>query len=186
MTFDPENLRLTPSWSTGLCVKQRLTKIPVKRPDKKEFFRIRPGMEWSLDVLLFIDSDDSRFLIDPEFQDELWQQGLARPVRLYLGIGYTSQVLFITEVALPDFEGKTHSANQSRMEHYQTAMERWIRISYNQALAAYDLYVPQGNLPEPEWPEEPKTMGDAVKLAFKDNYIGDTNHPVLNKLRGRS
>ncbi|MDO9540409.1 MAG: hypothetical protein Q7J09_10475 [Methanocalculus sp.] len=186
MSFDPDALRLAPSWSSGITVKRVLTTIPVKKPDKKEFFRIRPGDDWVFDALVYVDSDDSRYLIAPVYQGELFQQGLARPVRLFTGIGYTSGVLFLTDVALPDIEGKIHSANQSRMQHYETAKTRWIRISYNQGLGAYDLWLAEGTLADPEWPEEPANMAEALKLAFKDHYIDNENHPVLNKLRGRA
>jgi hypothetical protein len=51
------------------------------------------------------------------------------------------------------------------------------------AAGQYVPYIAAANLPEPEWPDD-LTMGDYLRLAFKDRFVKDTDHIVLRKLRG--
>ena len=39
-----------------------------------------------------------------------------------------------------------------------------------------------GQLPDPEWPDLP--FKELLRIAFKDRFISDLNHPVLHRLRG--
>jgi hypothetical protein len=50
------------------------------------------------------------------------------------------------------------------------------------ALGGYDVWEATGQLPEPEWPQTP--FPDLLRVAFRDRYIADANHPVLRRLRG--
>jgi hypothetical protein len=50
------------------------------------------------------------------------------------------------------------------------------------SLGAYELYTATGSLPDPEWPETP--FPELLKIAFKDRFITDRNHPILRRLRG--
>jgi len=43
-------------------------------------------------------------------------------------------------------------------------------------------YESSPGLPEPQWPEV--TFQDLVKIAFKDHFIRDLDHPVVRRLRG--
>jgi len=52
----------------------------------------------------------------------------------------------------------------------------------NMSTGAYDIDEAHGKLGEPEWPE--LSMGELLKIAFKDRYIDSYDHPVLKRLRG--
>jgi hypothetical protein len=39
-----------------------------------------------------------------------------------------------------------------------------------------------GDLPDPEWPNTP--FRELLRVAFKDRFIDNLDHPVLRKLRG--
>lgn len=186
MAFSIDDCRLPPSWETGITVKKQITHIPVRRPDAPQWFRVRPGDEWVFDCFLYKDDDSEPYLILPQFQQELLQQGLARPVRIYTLMLNGSNTLILSDVGLPDSEGKHNTWHKSRMEHYEVAKERWIRITANRSLSSYELWLPSGNLAEPEWPDQPETMQKALELAFKDRIIDADDHPVLNRLRGRA
>lgn len=183
-----EDCRIDPSWVSGISVKKQLTHIPIRRPKPSQWFRVRPGEEWTFDAFLYRPEDDSEqpLLVMQRYQPELLQQNLCQPVRFYMLMIYGSNTLILSEVGLPDGEGKHNSWHESRMQHYEKAKERWIKISANRSLGSYELWLPEGNLAEPEWPDEPASMIKALELAFKDHVIDADDHPVLNRLRGRS
>ena len=58
--FAPENLRLDQNFLETGGVKKLLTTIPVRKPNKQTFFRVRPGSKWR-DIFPIIDlKDDGR------------------------------------------------------------------------------------------------------------------------------
>ena len=68
------------------------------------------------------------------------------------------------------------------MEAAERAMTKWIRVAANMHLGAYELFEAQDKLPAPEFPQE--SFHDLLRIAFKDRFIEDANHPVLKALRG--
>jgi len=93
-------------------------------------------------------------------------------------------VFFLSDVTLPDTDGKHNSYNRSRMEHYERAKTDWVKIAANKDLGAYDIFIPKATLPEPEWPEKPASITDALEITFKDRYVDTEDHPVLKRIRG--
>jgi hypothetical protein len=59
--FDPARLRLSQDFTAGQAVKKILTKVPVRKPDRHWFIRVRPGEEWRLSTPL-IDLKEDREL----------------------------------------------------------------------------------------------------------------------------
>jgi hypothetical protein len=103
------------------------------------------------------------------------------PKVLYLAIN-RQKVVFLWPTRLPDEEGKLDDWNRSALEAAEIAKDRWIRVVANRSLGAYEVFEATGDLPDPEWPE--LTFGEILKIAFKDRYIDDLNHPALRRLRG--
>jgi len=130
------------------------------------------------------DGEEEKYLVAPQHYPELIQLGLLKKVRFYAGIVHGTGVFFLSDVALPDAEGKHNSYNRSRMEHYEKAKACWIKIAANKDLGAYEIFVPIANLPEPEWPEKPGCITDALQIAFKDRFVEEENHPILKRIRG--
>jgi hypothetical protein len=62
------------------------------------------------------------------------------------------------------------------------AKTKWMRLVANMSMGAYDLYEASDLLPEPEWPDLP--FSEILRIAFKDKYIDEMDHPVLKRLRG--
>jgi hypothetical protein len=62
------------------------------------------------------------------------------------------------------------------------ATKTWVRVAANMALGAYDVFEATGQLGDPEWPAA--RFAELLRVAFKDRYIKDSNHPVLRRLRG--
>ena len=61
-------------------------------------------------------------------------------------------------------------------------MERWIRVTANMHLGAYEITEATAKMPDPEWPAY--TFHDLLKIGFRDRIISSLDHPVLKRLRG--
>jgi hypothetical protein len=85
-------------------------------------------------------------------------------------------------VKLPEPGGRISGWHSSGVEGAEKAMAQWIRVVPNMNLGAYEFFVAQSPLSEPEWPE--LSLRDLIKIAFKDRIISGPDHPVMQKLRG--
>ena len=77
---------------------------------------------------------------------------------------------------------KHNEWHRSAAEAAELAMHRWVRLSANMALGAYEIFEAIGNLPEPIWPELP--FSEILRIAFRDRMIESLDHPVVQRLRG--
>ena len=61
-------------------------------------------------------------------------------------------------------------------------MTRWVRLTANMSLGAYEIFEAAGNIPQPVWPE--LSFPELLKIAFRDRLIDRLDHPVVLHLRG--
>lgn len=167
-----------------------LKTIRTQKPNNTDFFRIRPGEEWMMDLPLFAPKgkkggNNKKYLVMPEFHPELEERNSLQNVRFYFGIIWGSNILFLSDVGIKcNEEGVMNSFNKSRHELYALAMEKWISISANDALKAYTASEAKSKIPDPVYPNKPTNIGEAIQIAFKDNVIDREDHPILKRLRG--
>jgi hypothetical protein len=181
--IDFDALRLPPSGQ--LLAKRDLSIVPVRRPKKTEWFRVRPGDEWRIDLPLYAAEGEEPYLIAPEYQGFLNEQGLVQRARIYTLIVHGTGIMFLSPITLPDADGKQNSYNRSRIECYLKAETKWVKIAANKALGGYDCSSPESALSEPEWPTPPHTLKEMLSIAFKGRYINDADHPIIKHLKGR-
>jgi hypothetical protein len=91
-------------------------------------------------------------------------------------------VVFLWPVRLPDPEGKQMEWWRSMREAAELAMKQWVRVKANMSLGAYEMFLAESTMSEPEWPNV--TFQDLIKLAFRDRLITVLDHPVIKRLRG--
>ena len=91
-------------------------------------------------------------------------------------------VVFLWPVRLPDPDGRQMEWHRSAREAAELAMKQWVRIKANRSLGAYEIFVAEGAMSEPVWPEA--TYQDLIRLAFRDRLISTLDHPVIKRLRG--
>lgn len=178
--FDPKRLRLSQRFASGADVKRALVTVPVRRPNGQEFFRVHPDETWRLDTALIeIKADREVYLVDPE----IWPlfPNECKPRTIYTTMDRRHAVT-LWAVRLPDENGRLDDWNRSAHEAAQLAMERWVRMSANMGLGAYDIDVALGEFAEPKWPDV--GFSDLLKIAFKGKMIESLDHPVLRRLRG--
>jgi hypothetical protein len=187
MVFDFNKLKLPSTFEQGITTKKLVTTIPVRKPKSGlEFFRIRPELDWTFPAYLLDlkEGEEEKYMVIPELLEEVFSTGKLKPVKIYTGITFTGQVFFLSDIPLPDPDGKDNEYNRSRRLAYDLATTKWVKIQANMSLGAYDVIEAKSQLPEPVWPEEPTSMINALEIAFKDKLIDSYDHPVLKRLRG--
>lgn len=178
--FDPARLRFSQQFQAGTGVKKRLTLVQVRKPNKQDFVRVHPAPEFRLETaVLEFKEEGETYLVDPG----LWQDlpGELVPKILYLSVT-RQNVIRLWPIRLPDDEGKLDDWNQSALAAAEIAKTRWVRVSANRALGAYETFEAMGDLPDPEWPDI--SFQNILEIAFKGKYIEDWDHPALRRLRG--
>ncbi len=70
------------------------------------------------------------------------------------------------------------------MDAADEARERWVRVTANMSLGAYEVSVANGLASEPSWPE--LSFQEIIKTAFRDKMISEWSHPDLLRLRGEA
>jgi hypothetical protein len=178
--FDLENLRLSQNFGELVGVKKLLTTVPVRKPGRQDFFRVRPGEDWRLEtVILELKEERETYLVDQNLWGNL--PGELIPKVLYTVINRQA-VLSLWPIRLPGEDGRHDAWNRSALEAAEMAQKNWIRVAANMSLGAYDVYESKAGIPEPEWPEI--TFQEILRLAFKDRFIRSLDHPVVRRLQG--
>jgi hypothetical protein len=178
--FDPVNLRLTPDYIESAGVKKRLTSVPVKKPHRQDFIRVRPEPEFR-DTFAMVQLNDDRefYIVVPALADEL--TGEFTMWTLYTTINKQG-TLFLWPVRLPGTDGKSNEWWRTAHEAAALATKQWVRVSANQNLGAYEIRVAAGMMSDPQWPE--RNFGDLLRTAFQTRLIDRSDHAVIRQLRG--
>jgi hypothetical protein len=180
--FDPANLRLDPEYLKTGGVRKLLTTVPVRKPNKQDFIRVHPNPDYRLCGVAIIELPEDRetYLVLPSYAQQLDLQSFSR-ANLYLATN-RQKVVFLWPVKLPDPGGRTSGWHTSGLEGAEKAMTQWIRVVPNMGLGAYEFYVAENTLSEPEWP--PLSLREIVRIGFKEFLIDGPEHPVMQRLRG--
>jgi hypothetical protein len=178
--FDPTSLRLDQSFA-DLGVKKLLTTVPVRKPNKQDFVRVHPDPAYRLSPAAIIELKEDRevYLVTPAMAMELPGEFVA--ATLFTSINRQG-VLHLYPVKLPGPDGKYNAWHRSAAEAAEHAMKRWVRITANMSLGAYEVFEATGDLPEPTWPD--LAFSEILKIAFRDHIIEKADHPVVQRLRG--
>jgi hypothetical protein len=99
--FDPANLRLDPEYLKSGGVKKLLTTVPVRKPNKQDFVRVHPGLEYRLCGVGMIELQEERetYLVTSSYVRELDPHNFSL-CNLYLAIN-RQKVMFLWPVKLP-------------------------------------------------------------------------------------
>lgn len=178
---DLDRLRLSQDYASLTDVKPVLTTIAVRKPHKQEFIRVRPGEEWRFETGTFTDKEvRETYLIEPRLWSAL--PGEVQPTVLLVTISRNSPVPFLWPCVLPGPDGRPNRWHESALEASRLAESEWLKVMSDLPAGCYVPHVASGNLPEPEWPDI--TLSELLRLAFRDRFIRDIDHPVLKRMRG--
>jgi hypothetical protein len=179
--FDPEKLRLSQNYSELTGTVKLLTTVPVRKPEKTEWFRVHPDASMRLEPVAVLEFKAERetYLVLPQLVRLVSNE--ARQVTLFTAVNRAG-VTFIWPVPLPGPDGRTNRWHESGREEAGLGMRQWIRMVANMQLGAYEVTTASVAMPEPQWPSV--GFGELLQIAFKDRLLDRDDHPVLLGLRG--
>ena len=182
--FDPARLRLSQDYAATLGVRKALLTVPVRKPAREWWVQTHPDESYRLNTaVLELKEDRETYLVAPTLWPDLATEATFSPRALVTSI--TRQgVLFIWPIRLPGSDGRIDDWNRSALEAASMARGQWVRVAANMSLGAYDVFRATADLPAPVWPQTP--FAELLRVAFKDHYIADLDHPVLRRLRGEA
>jgi len=177
--IDIDALSIPTNYGERFAVTKVLSNIPVRKPHKSAFIRVKQGDEF----LIYILEDKLSgvtYAVMPQVAQLVPES--ARAVRLHRAVDRQGNQLLVP-VPLPGEDGKRNVWHESLMVCLAKAEHKWVRVAANLSAGAYDLYVAQGELGEPEWTDH--TMRELVEIAFRGKVISEEKDPVIQQLLGR-
>jgi len=177
--FNPAALRLDQSFADTVGVRKLLTTVPTRKPNRQEYVRTHQQYRLTPAAIIEVKEDREVYLVTPDIARQL--PGEFNVATLYLAINRQG-VVFLWPVKLPDPDGKHNEWHRSAAEGAERAMGRWIRVTANMSLGAYEFREATGDLPEPDWPAF--SFEEILRIAFRDRIVDRTDHPLLQRLRG--
>jgi hypothetical protein len=166
--FDFAALRLDQNFIETGGAKRLLTTVPVRKPDKQQFFRVHPDREYRLEPIGLIQFKEDRetYLVQGSIARQLSDECTVS--RLYTAI--TRQgVVFLWPVPLPGSDGRVSEWHRSQDEAAIRAQKKWMRVKANMTLGAYEMFEATATIPEPEWPEF--TFPQLLEIAFRNRLV---------------
>jgi hypothetical protein len=181
---DLESLRLPQDFVASANVRTVLASIPVRKPGKQEFVRVRPGSEWRVDAHCLTDDETrEKYLVTPEFAGFLPE--FAKATRLFLAMSRNSPVPFFWPCRIPGHDTYANRWYESAITAALLAEEHWVRVTADLAAGAYIANVAMAELDPPRWPED-LDISELMRLAFRDRLINSNDHIFLQRLRGEA
>jgi hypothetical protein len=180
--FDLQTIRLKQNYGENFATQKRVMRVPVTKPKKGNFFMVRTGDEWQIPVTIIEgdDNNESHLVLDhvaaevPEF---------CRQVTLFTAIDRRNNI-FLIPIPHPGPDGQRNSWHESLLRCLVEAQTRWVRVSSNREINAYDLHSAKGDLNAPEWPV--MSFSAILNTAFQNKLIDSVEHPLIQKLWGAS
>ena len=179
---DINRLRLSQNFSSQAAVKAVITTIAVRKPNRHEFVRTRPGAEWRFETGCFTDKDAREvYLVAPTLHASI--AGEIQPTVLVVTISRNSPIPFLWPISLPGPDGRPNRWHESALEAARHAEQSWLRVASDLSAGCYVPHIAAANLPEPVWPAD-LTLAELLRLAFRDRFVNSLDHIVLKRLRG--
>lgn len=180
--FDLSALRLPQDFAAQFGLQAKVGTVPVGKPPKQQFFRIRPGEDWRIQTMVMhYEPDRESYLIAPAMWTLVPD---AKPVLLVYGITRQNSP-FLWPLKLPTGDSRGDTWAESAIAAAQLAEKTWIRMAANMSLGGYQITQATAlDLPDPTWPD--MTFQEVMRTAFKDRLIGSNDHPVMRALRGEA
>jgi hypothetical protein len=178
--FDIASLRLHPSFIESAGVKKLLTTVPVRKPGKQDFIRVRPEPEYRENfAMIELKDDREEYLVRPEVQPDLAGEVVFKTIFTVIN---RQGVVSLWPVRLPAPDDRKTDWPRSEREAAERAMTQWVRTKANLSLGAYETFVAETVIAEPVWPDY--SFQELLRIAFRDRMVTSIDHPVVKRLRG--
>jgi len=159
--------------------KRTQATYPIQKPLKSKFVRVHPSTEYRISgVLTYTDSDSSEvYYVSPDLELPESIQSQTRVTDLYAAQTHDN-THFIWFIHRSDT-----SWYRAAVKAIRETTSNWRRVVSRKAANTYDLYAPEGPIPEPDWDGLP-AFQEMLSSGFEERMITSNDHPVLRKLRG--
>jgi hypothetical protein len=177
---DLSQLRLKQDFGITAAAKKLVTTVPVDKPGKQDYFRVRPGSEWKLTAgLLTLERSRVQYLVMPDLHLDTFD--LIKPMLLVLCVNRQKSIR-LWPLRIVDDSRVNDAWASSAMTAAEEAETSWIKMAANMGEGRYDTFKAMVPLDEPEWPD--MTLEEIFSVAFKGRVITSLDHIVLRELRG--
>ncbi len=181
-SIDIEKCTLPQDFNNMSGAKKLLTKIPVRKPNKTEFFRVLGDGDYSFQAAIIeLKEENETYLVSPELCEKLFD--FITPVQVVLAITRV-ETLLVWPVKLP--QKRRNAWHDTALLAMELAKNKWICMRANMDVGYYDILEATGKLPDPKWPIDTLSFNEIINLAFKDYYIDSLEHPLIRRLTGES
>jgi|GEM_PF-639086 len=175
------SLRIPIGFGAQMAVKKVTVHVPVGKPKKSDFFRVKGGEDGEFLAYIFEHKGVGETYLLSQDMAEIVPESV-RIVRLYTATDRRGNPLLIP-LPLPSEDGKYNPWHQSLAHAIERAKTKWIRVVANMPAGANDVLEAQGHLSEPEWTEH--TIEQLIEIAFREKIITEESHPIIQELLGR-
>jgi hypothetical protein len=183
--YNLDSLRLFQDFASAIGAKRLIRTVPVRKPAKEWFVRTHPDPAYRLQTaVLELREDRETYLVSASLWPELALEATFSPRLLVTSITRQGEP-FLWPIRLPGADGKIDDWSRSSLDAADEAKSRWVRVTANMHLGAYNITVASGQVAEPTWPPD-LTFQQIIKIAFRDKMIDTWDHPVLRRLRGEA
>jgi hypothetical protein len=163
----------------GGAVKQILTDVTVRKPKPDEWVRVHRENRINTWIGELSSKRGELYYICPNVQHLVPKH--SRLTSLYVTIN-SQGVLFLWPVKLDD-PNRSNDYLTSAHAGAEKAIEEWVQMVSNREAGRYDVFVPEGTIPEPEWPEW--SFQEIIDAAFHKRTVADEDHAFIKHIRGR-
>jgi len=161
-----DSLRLNQNFAAQTGVKRLLTTVPVRKPNKQEFIRVRADHRLET-MVLELKEENETYLVEPSLWPELVSELVPKAL---IGTVNRQGVYCIWPIRLPGPDGRLDDWNISAAEAAHHAQTKWIRMASNRSLGAYEVFEAVMLLPEPQWPDlDPR--GGHVQDEVRETFV---------------
>jgi hypothetical protein len=183
--FNPETLRIRAGEEVE--TKRDVHSIPVRKPKRDQFFRVRPELEFQTDTAI-LEHDSGRgretYLVSPHLREEVraLTTGVI-PVRLFTAITKRgSTFLWPARLWDGDTSMLARTWYESALSIAEDAKTHWVKMVSDQEASSYFAVKAFGDLGQPQWLD--LTFRDLIFKAFRVYIIDSLEHPVIREING--
>jgi hypothetical protein len=173
---DLNSLEVTPTSQIG--AREILSCVPVRKPKNNEFVMVNPDNV--LTTIVFEDKDEGEtYFVAPEIRP-LMIAGTATKM-LSLAVNQAGAI-FIWPVPVDDEFSRKNNWNESARAGYHQAKTQWVKLVGDRAAGQYRIYIAEGELPPPRFPDKP--FAELLAIAFNNRKFDRDDHPIIKAMRG--
>lgn len=182
MNLDLQKLTLPQDFQNMSGTQKLWTHIPVRKPSRTEFFRVFDNDEFSIrTAIIELKEENETYLIEPNLYAELLD--FAVPVQIATVMTRHGGLL-LWPVKLP--QERKNAWHDTALKAMELAKTSWICMRADMPSRCYSILKAVADIPDPIWPVGELSFKQMLELGFRDFYVDTLDHPLVDRLMGKS